>query len=256
VIETSIECADRARRLVVEAALSSGGCHIGSSLSVVDLLSVLYDGVLGDDDRFLLSKGHAAAGFYAVLACAGHLPEDEVAQSYCGDGSRLAGHPERGAAPGVELTAGSLGHGLSVALGLALGAPGRTFCLLGDGELNEGSVWEALALAGHLGVPGLVCIVDANGLQGLGETFDVLDLEPLPEKLRAFGWDVAEADGHDHDALRAALAPCRPRPFALVARTVKGYGLDFFENDLMSHYRSLRPDDRERALASLARSRA
>lgn len=250
--------AHEARRLVLEAALASGSCHIGSSLSIVDVLTVLYRQVLAPGDAFLLSKGHAASGFYAVLARAGILDADEVVAGYCRDGGAYAGHPERGV-PGVEITGGSLGHGLSIALGRALaarhdGSGARVVCLLGDGELNEGSVWEALALAGHLGLPNLTAIVDANGLQGLGRVSDVLHLEPLGEKLAAFGWEVRECDGHDHSALGRALAPAS-RPLALVARTVKGYGVSFMEDELMWHYRSLKPADRDRVLADLDRMR-
>ena len=239
--------AHEARRLVLECALASGSCHIGSSLSLVDVLTVLYREVLRRNDAFLLSKGHAAAGFYSVLARAGVIDPEELVDGYCRDGGTFAGHPERGL-PGVEITGGSLGHGLSIALGRALAARHdrdgrRIFCLLGDGELNEGSVWEAIALAGHLGLDNLTAIVDANGLQGLGRAADVLDLEPLDAKLEAFGWEARACDGHDHDAIAAALAP-GTRPVAVVARTVKGYGVDFMEDELMWHYRSLRPEDR------------
>ena len=150
------------------------------------------------------------------------------------------------------MTGGSLGHGPAIAVGCALAErERRTFCLVGDGEMNEGSVWEALALGGHLRLGNLPLIVDANGLQGLGTTADVLDLEPLVPKLEAFGWKVRECDGHDHDALRAALRPCATQPTAVVARTAKGHGVAFMENELMWHYRSLRPQDRERAFEAL-----
>jgi len=241
-----------ARRLVLEAALAAGSCHIGSSLSIVDLLAVLYADVLQHGDHFLLSKGHAASALYATLATAGVLETDEVVAGYCADGGRLAGHPERGL-PGVEMTGGSLGHGPAVAIGLALAEPGhRVVCLVGDGECNEGSVWEALALAGHLRLRNLVLVVDANGLQGLGRTAAVLDLEPLLPKLEAFGFAAREVPGHDHDALAAALrTPDADRPVAVVARTVKGKGVAFMEDDLMWHYRSLKPHDRSRVEAAL-----
>jgi transketolase len=250
--------AHEARRLVLECALASGSCHIGSSLSLVDVLTVLYRRVLAPGDAFLLSKGHAAAGFYAVLARAGAIDPEALVDGYCRDGGTFPGHPERGL-PGVEITGGSLGHGLSIALGRALaarhdGAGARTFCLLGDGELNEGSVWEALSLAGHLGLGNLVAIVDANGLQGLGRAADVLDLEPLGAKLAAFGWETRECDGHDHAALAEALVP-GSRPIAVVARTVKGYGVDFMEDELMWHYRSLRPEDRALVFEALEGAR-
>ena len=257
------------RRLVVEMALAAGSCHIGSALSIADILAVLYGGVLRDlhgrpdgssGDRFVLSKGHAASALYAALATVDILDPHDVVAGYSQDGGAYAGHPER-TTPGVTTSSGSLGHGPALALGLALadradGTGRRTFCLVGDGELNEGSVWEAIALAGHLALPGLVLVVDANGWQGLGAVADVNDLEPLDAKLAAFRWDVATVDGHDLDALGTTLAAAAPRPRAVIARTVKGSGLDFMEDTFMSHYRSLRPADRERALASLERRRA
>jgi transketolase len=256
--------ADAARRLVLDAALSAGTCHIGSSLSIVDVLAVLYADVLptgpGDGHRFLLSKGHAASALYATLAGAGVLDPDEVVAGYSSDGGRFAGHPERGV-PGVEMTGGSLGHGPAIAIGCALadrqaGSDRRTFCLIGDGELNEGSVWEAIALGGHLALANLALIVDANGLQGLGTTADVLDLEPLVPKLEAFGWRTAAVSGHDHDALAAALGAPADGPCAVVARTTKGHGVSFMENELMWHYRSLREEDRARVMAELDRAAA
>ncbi len=244
------ERAHEARRTVIETALAARTAHIGSSLSIVDLLAVLYSDVLREDDRFLLSKGHAASALYATLAAHGKLDRDEVIAGYCSDGGAFAGHPERGVA-GIEMTAGSLGHGPAIGVGLAL-AGCRTYCLVGDGELNEGSVWEAIAIAGHHGLSNLTLIVDANGLQGLGTTTEVLDLEPLVPKLRSFGWDVCEVDGHDHDAVRSALADLPTlRPHAVIARTIKGYGVSFMENELMSHYKSLSPDQREPVLAEL-----
>ncbi len=160
------------------------------------------------------------------------------------------------------MTGGSLGHGPAIAVGTALadlhdGRDARTFCLVGDGELNEGSVWEALAIAGHHGLWNLTLIVDANGLQGLGTTAEVLDLEPLLPKLRAFGWHVSRVDGHDHDALRRVLAYSpQQRPHAVVAQTVKGFGVSFMENELMSHYKSLSPEQREPVLAELEELRS
>ena len=257
---TSGERADAARRLVIEAAVAAGSCHIGSSLSIVDVLAVLYADVLPEGDhRFLLSKGHAASALYATLAADGRIAYDELITGYCSDGGTFAGHPERGVA-GVEMTAGSLGHGPAIALGLALAdrhdqGGRRTFCLVGDGELNEGSVWEAIAIAGHLELANLTLIVDANGLQGLGSTAGITDLEPLPAKLAAFGWESKEARGHDHDSLRHALLfPDDGRPRAVIARTVKGYG--WMENDVMSHYKSIRPEERLDVLGGLERRSA
>jgi transketolase len=257
--DVSVHRADAARRTVVEAAIAAGTCHIGSSLSIVDALAVLYDDVLpeGPDGghRFLLSKGHAASALYASLAQAGVLDAGEVVAGYCADGGRYAGHPERGV-PGVEMTGGSLGHGPAIAIGTALadrhaGTGRRTFCLVGDGEMNEGSVWEAIALAGHLALDGLTLIVDANGLQGLGRTREVLDLDGLPAKLEAFGWHATDVPGHDHEALARALRARHGRPAAIVARTTKGHGVSFMEDELMWHYKPLREDDRARVMAEL-----
>jgi transketolase len=247
----SAERADAARRIVIEAAVAAGTAHIGSSLSIVDVLAVLYADVLAPGDRFLLSKGHAASALYATLAIHGVLAADEVVREYCSDGGRLAGHPERGL-PGVEMTGGSLGHGPAIAVGTALADRAhRTFCLVGDGELNEGSVWEALALGAHLQLANLTVIIDANGLQGLGATGDVLSMEPLGAKLAAFGWEVADVAGHDHWALCAALHSRATGPTAVIARTTKGFGWTGMEGDVMSHYRPIKPDDRERVLAQL-----
>jgi transketolase len=258
VSERSVEVAKQARRLVIEAALRARTCHIGSSLSIVDVLSVLYGDVLSEGDpehRFLLSKGHAASALYATLAAVGVMSAADVVSGYCADGGDLHGHPERGL-PGVEMTGGSLGHGPAIAVGIALAerqhGDRRTFCLVGDGELNEGSVWEAIALAGHLKLDALTLVVDANGLQGLGTCDQVLDLGPLASKFEAFGFAVDDVAGHDHDALLDALR-ARPagRPRAVIARTVKGYGVSSMEGDVMSHYRTIPVQDGPAVLAEL-----
>jgi transketolase len=260
---TSVEQAERMRELILEMAIRARSAHIGSSLSIADILAVLYFDVLRRDrprpDRFLLSKGHAASALYAALALAGDLDEDAVVSGYCADGGRLAGHPER-SVPGVEITAGSLGHGPAVAVGLALadridGSDRHTFCLVGDGELNEGSVWEAVALAAQLELGSMTLVVDANGLQGLGSVDDIVTLEPLADRFTSFGWWVADVPGHDHAALAAALSIRDRRPVCVIARTVKGYGVDFMEDDFRWHYQSLRETDRERAFCALRRTR-
>jgi transketolase len=240
--------------------------HIGSSLSMGDLLAVLYASVLRVDptrpdwperDRFILSKGHGAAIAYAALAQAGFFPREEL-ESYCRDGSRLAGHLTAGV-PGVEFSTGSLGHGLPVGCGLALAArrdsaPWRVYVLLSDGELDEGSNWEAILFAPHHQLENLVAIVDYNKIQSFGRVSEVLALEPLAAKWRAFGWAVREIDGHDHDAIEDTLraVPFEPgRPSAIVAHTIKGKGVSFMEDQLAWHYKS--PDDAQlaRALAEL-----
>lgn len=241
--------------------------HIGGALSMADLLAVLYGGVLRvrpDEpawpgrDRFLLSKGHNCTALYATLALCGFLPVEEL-ESYGRDGSRLMAHVSH-KVPGVEFSTGSLGHGLGFGAGKALaarrrGEPWRTFVLLSDGELDEGSNWEAILFAGHHGLDNLVAVVDYNRIQSLGRVEEVLELEPLADKFRAFRWGVREVDGHDHDALRGAFAalPFEPgRPSVLVARTVKGRGVDYMEDDLAWHYRApVQPELLERALRQL-----
>lgn len=244
------------RELVVEMSLRATTCHVASALSMSETMIALHFGVLADGDRLLLSKGHAASGLYAAQALAGLVDRDALLDEYCQDGGRWGGHPERGL-PGVEMSGGSLGHGPSLALGIALGDPEhRVFCVVGDGELNEGSVWEAIQLAGHLRPGNLVLVVDANGQQGLGAVDDVLGLEPLAPKLEAFRWEVREVDGHDVAALQGALGRPAGGPLCVVARTLKGKGVDFLEGHWKAHYRSLKPHERELAYEALARGRA
>ncbi|MEW2500988.1 transketolase [Amycolatopsis sp. NPDC047767] len=263
VAPTIAERALRVREEILQMAAGEHGAHVGGGLSATDVLCVLYLEVLRlrpDEpdwpgrDRFVLSKGHASAALYAVLAEAGFLEREEL-ETYCRPGSRLAGHPLR-RLPGVEFPTGSLGHGLSLATGIALGlrrarAGSRAFALLGDGELQEGSVWEAAMLAGHLRLGNLTAIVDRNRLQITGSTEDCVALEPLADRWRAFGWDVVEVDGHDHSALRTALTTTGARPTMVLAHTVKGAGVPMFEGDRRSHAVKLSPRNHRRALAGL-----
>lgn len=252
----------RLRAHALRMTNASRASHIGSCLSMADILAVLYAGVLRirpdtpdwpDRDRVVVSKGHAAAIVYAALAEAGFFPVAEL-RTYSQNGSRLSGHVTR-TVPGVEVSTGSLGHGLPVALGMALaaqraGAAWRAFCVLSDGELDEGSNWEAFQLAQHLGLTNLVAIIDYNKIQSFGSVAEVSELHPLPDKFRAFNWGVHEIDGHDHAALFDALAGAPPvpgRPTVLVAHTVKGKGVSFMENQLLWHYRN--PDDGQLAAA-------
>ena len=256
-----------ALRMVYAASAS----HIGSSLSMVDLLAVLYGGVLRVDptrpdwperDRFVLSKGHAAAAGYATLAEVGFFPVELLA-TYCQDGSRLPGHLTR-TVPGVELSTGSLGHGLPVGCGMALaaradGRPSRIFVLLSDGELDEGSNWEAILFAAHHGLDNLVAIVDYNKIQSFGSVAEVLRLDPLAEKWRAFGWACREIDGHDHAAISDALAslPYEPgKPTVIVAHTIKGKGVSFMEDSLAWHYKSPSAEQLQQALREVEQGSA
>jgi transketolase len=208
--------------------------HPGGCLSCADVLAVLYGGALGDQDRLVLSKGHAAPALYAAWANTGRLDRGEL-DGFRRIGRALQGHPSVAHTPECQTSTGSLGQGLSVALGMALGLrlagrPGRVFALLGDGELQAGIVWEVAMAAAHHGAANLLAIVDRNGLQSDAATEEILALEPLAERWRAFGWDVQELDGHDHDALAAALAAPRARPACVIARTVKGKGVGYMED--------------------------
>ena len=250
------------------AALATGDeKHEASSYSTLDALLVLYGRVLRVDpedpawerrDRFILSKGHGAAIFYAVLAERGFFPRAWL-EEYCRDGGRLCGHATSTGVPGVEVSTGSLGHGLSIASGMALAAkrersPARVFVVLSDGELDEGSTWEAVLFAAHHRLDNLVAMVDYNKIQSFGRVAEVLDLDPLADKWRAFRWGVREIDGHDHATIAAALesVPLEAgRPSVLVAHTVKGKGVSFMENDLAWHYKSPDAQQLARALAEL-----
>ncbi|HEV2640024.1 MAG TPA: transketolase [Actinocrinis sp.] len=250
------ELARRLRRAIVTQAGSPQGAHVGGSLSCADIIAVLYGAVLTESDTFVLSKGHAAPALYAVLAETGRIDPAELA-TYATAGSRLFGHPPRGL-PGVPFPTGSLGHGLSLAAGLALaerlhGSRGRAYCLLGDGELQEGSSWEAAMFAGHQKLGNLVAIIDRNGLQITGPTEDCVGLEPLAGRFASFGWTARPVDGHDLDALRRSIEEPAPGPVAVVATTVKGRGVPFLEGKTSSHYATLSPALVRRAMASLDR---
>lgn len=241
--------------------------HIGTCLSMADLLAVLYGRVLRVDssrpawperDRFILSKGHGAAILYAVLAERGFFPREWL-DGYCQDGSRLTGHVTSHQVPGVEVSSGSLGHGLPIACGMALagkraGQAQRIFVLLSDGELDEGSNWEAILFAPQHQLENLVVLVDYNKIQSFGSVRAVLDLDPLADKWRSFRWAVEEIDGHDHDQIDRTLSRVpfeRGRPSVIIAHTVKGKGVSFMENQLAWHYRSPTPEQLASALAEL-----
>jgi transketolase len=242
---------------VLEQSKRANVGHIGSALSVADILATLYGGVLKggpndpDRDRFVMSKGHAALALYAALHMAGYMTRD-VLESYSGDGSLLGVHPHHGLT-GVDFSTGSLGQGLAMAAGAALaarlqGSDRRAYVLLSDAECNEGSVWEAAMFAAHHRLDNLVAIVDVNGQQALGYTKDVISLEPLEGRWRAFGWDVHTVDGNNQEEIASAIAGVPAGlPHALIARTTFGKGVSFMESQIRWHY--LPMNDEQYALA-------
>ena len=261
----------RLRRHAVEMCARGSSSHIGSCLSAADIVALLYCEVLRvrpdrpdwpDRDRFILSKGHAGAIVYAALAESGFFPLADLEGHYR-NGSRLSGHVSHHGVAGVELSTGSLGHGLGVGAGMALqlrrgGGAQRVFVLLSDGELDEGSNWEAILFAGHHRLANLCAIVDNNRLQSLGPVAETLALEPLEDKWRAFGWAVERVDGHDHAALGRALdaSATGDRPRCIIADTVKGRGVSFMEGAVLWHYRAPRGEELAAALDELDRSGA
>jgi transketolase len=241
--------------------------HVGGDLSVTDILTTLFFGVLRYDphdaawparDRFILSKGHCSVALYSTLALAGFISES-LLPSFAGPLSALNGHPNRRKVPGVESNTGPLGHGLPVGVGCAIGArlaqaDWRTFVVLGDGELQEGSNWEAAMAAGHRKLGNLTAIVDRNRLQQGAKTEDTNALEPLADKWTAFGWETIELDGHDYDALYAALSASHPaKPRCVIANTHKGRGVSFMEDGVEWHHKVPTPAQIEAALAEIAR---
>ena len=265
---SSRRLARRIRRHALLMTSRGGSSHIGSALSIADILAVLYAEVLRVDpgdpawserDRFILSKGHAGAAVYAALAERGFFPLERLKEHYQ-DGSVLSGHVSHKGIPGVEFSTGSLGHGLPVAAGMALGAQldrreHRVVTLLSDGECDEGSNWEAALFAAHHRLSRLTAIIDYNKLQSLGTVEETLALEPFADKWRAFGWRVREADGHNHAALRAALRDdeVSARPLCVIAHTVKGKGVSFMERQVLWHYRTARGAELDAALRELDR---
>ena len=210
-----------------------------------------------DRDRFIMAKGHASLALYAAMHFLG-LIDTATMETYCQDGSRLGVHPEHHL-PGIDLSTGSLGQGLSVGCGVALGlrdrgSPGRVFVLQSDAECNEGQVWEAAQFAAHHRLSKLCGLIDLNGMQAMGPTAGILDLEPMVDRWRGFGWDAVEVDGHNLDSLGAAITKERDRPGMIVARTVMGKGVDFMEGQFDWHYRTLSPELRCHALRSIEAS--
>jgi transketolase len=214
--------------------------HIGGNLSALDILLAIYHDVLGDDDQFVLSKGHAAGALYVALWSIERISEDQLL-TFHRDGTSLSGHPPAVGIPEILFATGSLGHGPSLASGLALAKQlknesGRVFCLTSDGEWNEGSCWEALIFARQRELNNLTLLVDLNGLQGFGTTAEVADMEPFADKFRAFRWEVIEVDGHDQAEIARALLSPQDRPRVIIAKTNKGNGVSFMQNRMEWHY--------------------
>ncbi len=247
------------RGMAIDALEGGSRGHIGSTMSLVEILRVLFDDVMTFDpnfpmlprrDRLILSKGHGCIALYVMLAEKGFFPREELA-TFCRYSSTLGGHPEYGHVPGVEASTGSLGHGLAIGVGMAYAArlsnsPHHVFVVMGDGELDEGSVWESALAAGHHRLDNLTVVVDYNKLQSYGPVAEVWDLEPLAAKWSAFGFDCTEVDGHDVVGLQEVLSLPSPsqRPRAIIAHTVKGRGVSFAEGNPTWHHKSnLKPEE-------------
>jgi len=256
--------ANAIRRIIIEQSKRANVGHIGSALSIAGIIAVLYSEGLrihhptdSDRDRFILSKGHAALALYAALYLRGWLTENQL-NTYCADGSLLGVHPEH-ALPGVDFATGSLGQGLSMGAGAALAArlqhsSRRVFVLLSDAECNEGSVWEAIMFAAHHQLSNLIAIVDLNGQQALGYTRQVINLSPLSEKWKVFGWDVHEVDGHNSAEIASAIAHLNTQtgsPHVLIAHTTFGKGVSYMENQIKWHYWPMSEDDYHQALKDI-----
>lgn len=271
--EEPVQLAERARRIRIadlRMIWAAGLGHLGSDYSAIDILATLYFGVLRvdptdprhpDRDRFVLSKGHSACALYVTLAEAGFFPAEELA-TFAKPNSRLNGHPNRRNVPGVEASTGPLGHGLSLAVGMALAAKirtasWRTFVLCGDGELQEGSMWEAAMAGPHFELDQLTLIVDRNTLQQGARTEPTMTLDPLADRFRAFGWAVTEIAGHDHTALLGAFTAGSPepgRPSCIIAHTTKGKGVGFMSDNVAWHHRVPSDDEFQLALVELGAS--
>ncbi len=258
--------AGRIRHHVLEMTTRGKSSHIGSALSMVDMMAVLYGHMMTYDpaeprmqtrDRFILSKGHAGAAVYATLAEFGFFDTEELKNHYQ-NGSKFSGHVSHKGVPGVELSTGSLGHGLGVGTGMAVAAKRqgkghRVYVVLSDGECDEGSNWEAFLFAGHHRLSNLTVAIDYNKIQSLAPVSETLALEPFADKLRAFGWHVEEADGHDHHALVNGFSAANEAegPGVLICHTTKGKGVSFMENQVLWHYRNAQGEEYDAAKAEL-----
>lgn len=260
------------RRDAIEMTHISNGSHIASVLSVADIIAILYADILKYDinnpkmeerDRVILSKGHAGAGIYSALAEVGFF-DVEILKTHYANGSVLSGHVSHKGVPGIEFSTGSLGHGLPVGAGMAMSAKRKNksykvFVILGDGECDEGTIWETALFANHYQLNNLVAIIDHNKMQSMNYCENTIKLEPLGKKWEAFGWNVKEIDGHNHDELRKAMKNVSQeteKPTVIIANTVKGKGISFMENNIVWHYRAPQGEDYENAINELERNRS
>lgn len=244
-----------ARKRLLQMHYESHVGHIGGDLSALDMVMVLHHCCIGKDDVFVLSKGHAAGSVYVALWSLGRLTEDDLRQFH-GEPTKLSGHPIPNWRPEIPFATGSLGHGLSLAVGVALGKalqgkPGRVFCLLSDGEIQEGSTWEALIFMKNHPMAPLTVLIDANGLQGFGSTKEVSGLELTTSKFHEFGLAAQEIDGHDLEAIRAACSEPSTAPRVIIAHTHKGHGVSFMKDRMEWHYLPLSAEQYEQAQADL-----
>lgn len=262
----SIELAYKIRKDAINMVHNAHASHIGGVLSCTDIIAVLYSDIANYDvtnprnplrDRIILSKGHNGVAIYAALAESGFFTVDEL-NTYGMNGSKFSCHVSHKNVPGVEISTGSLGHGIGVACGMALNAklkklPYKVYVILGDGECNEGSVWEAAMFAAQYKLNNLTVIIDANGMQAMGKCSDVIDMEPMADKWRTFNWNVIEVkDGHNHNDLKQAfMADAENMPKVIIARTVKGKGVSFMENNILWHYRDPQGEFYKQALKEL-----
>jgi len=256
--------AKKVRKSIVKMNAKSSASHSGTALSMVEILIILYAKILNIDpnnpldkrrDRFILSKGHGSSALYATLAHFGFFDLNILERFYI-DNGLLPGHLDKEAVAGIEVSSGSLGHGLSIGVGMSIASKvdkldNKVFVLSGDGELNEGSMWEAIMFAPQHKLDNLTLIVDYNKLQGYGKTNEVINLEPLGEKFKSFGWTVLEIDGHDFNEIETALLVSANKPKVIIAHTVKGKGVSFMENEFIWHYKSPNEEQLKQALEEL-----
>jgi len=252
------------RKSILKMNAKSNASHTGTALSCVDILTVLYFKIMNIDpknpkmqnrDKFILSKGHGSSALYATLSQKGYFDKSLLDGFYL-DGGVLPGHLDKEAVCGVETSSGSLGHGLSIGVGMAISVkfdklPNHIYVMCGDGELNEGSIWEAVMFAAQKNLDNITLIIDYNKLQGYGKTNEVINLEPLDKKFEAFNWEVIQINGHDFLEIQKALETKANKPKVIIAHTIKGKGVSYMENELIWHYKSPNKEQLEQALKEL-----